>query len=113
MLAEEVLLAAFEGDPASPKWLDQDTAERLAGAVPSASVLPGQAQQWLKDVLGASEGWMPKLGELAGQRAEELLAAHRRVRAAANLRGVRYRVQPHREVDLLGVYVLMPDRRTQ
>ena len=112
MLAEECFLAAFEGDPNAPTWLDQATAERLAGAEPTANVVPGQAQHWLRQVLDAQPAIEPKLAELARQRADELLDAHRRVRAAARLRGVRHRVQALEDVDLLGLYVLMPAPRS-
>ncbi|MBI4494728.1 MAG: SWF/SNF helicase family protein [Chloroflexi bacterium] len=107
MLAEECLLAGFRGDPGAPTWLEPAEVDLLVQAEPSANVVPGQAQHWIRQVL-EGRGWWAQVGELAQQRAEELLAAHRRVRAAANLRGVRYRVEPHQEVDLLGLYVLMP-----
>ena len=111
MLAEECLLAAFQGDPANPVWLSSEDAELLALSIPSANLPPGQAQLWIQQVLDARSAFEPRLADLARERAEELLAAHRRVRAAAQIKGVRYRVQPHQEVDLLGLYVLMPDRR--
>lgn len=109
MLAEECFLAAFRGDPAAPEWLDEAAAERLARAEPSANLLPGQARHWLEEVLAARPAWQPGLEAIARQRAEALLEAHRRVRAAANLRGVRYRVQAHESVDVLGLYAIVPD----
>ena len=108
MLAEECLLTGFRGDPRAPEWLESAEAERLAGAVPAANVLPGQAQHWLQQVLAAQESFAPALTALAGRRADELLAAHRRVRAAAHLRIAGYRIEAHPELDLLGLYVLMP-----
>ncbi|NVM23238.1 MAG: hypothetical protein HWN68_15820 [Desulfobacterales bacterium] len=39
---------------------------------------------------------------------EELLQAHRRVRTAARLRGLRYKVEPHLPPDVLGIYVYLP-----
>ena len=42
------------------------------------------------------------------ERGEDLLNAHRRVRAAAQIRGVRYRVEPQLPVDVLGVYMYLP-----
>jgi superfamily II DNA or RNA helicase len=108
MLAEECLLTGFRGDPRAPDWLDSAEAERLAGAVPAANVLPGQAQHWLQQVLAAQESFAPALSALARRRADELLAAHRRVRAAAHLRIAGYSITAHPELDLLGLYVLMP-----
>ena len=42
------------------------------------------------------------------KRAAALLAAHRRVRQAANLRGIGYEVEAKLPLDVLGAYVLMP-----
>ena len=44
----------------------------------------------------------------AQEREEALLAAHRRVRTAAQARGVRYRVEPQLPLDLLGIYIYLP-----
>ena len=40
--------------------------------------------------------------------ADALLKAHTRVREASHVTGVRYRVEPHLPVDVLGIYVLLP-----
>ena len=45
---------------------------------------------------------------LAHQRAEELLADHRRIRDASAAKGLRYSVEPALPVDKIGVYVFMP-----
>jgi len=111
MLAEECLLAAFAGSPTAPTWLDAGTAETLTAAQPTQNVVPGQAQQWLTQVLGARDAFLPHLSTIAKERAAVLLAAHRRVRDAAGIHRVQYRVTPHDEVYLLGLYVLMPDGR--
>ena len=42
------------------------------------------------------------------ERAQALLDAHRRVRGAAQMRGLRYQVTPLGEPDILGVYVFLP-----
>ena len=49
-----------------------------------------------------------RVDALATQRAEALLADHRRVREAARDVG-HYSVSPCLPVDLIGVYVLLPD----
>ena len=48
------------------------------------------------------------LEELAHQRAEALLQDHRRVREAARDHGL-YSVTPSLPVDVIGVYVLLPN----
>ena len=44
----------------------------------------------------------------AETRGQQLLEAHRRVRAAARMKGIQYAVQPQLPPDVLGVYVLLP-----
>jgi hypothetical protein len=44
----------------------------------------------------------------AAERAETLLSDHRRVRQAADDRGS-YKVKPCLPVDVIGIYVLLPD----
>ena len=108
MLAEECLLRGFAGDPNAPARLPPEEIQRLAQAEPSANMPAGQAPQWLQGVLAAEAAWRPGLAQIARERAEELLIAHRRVRDAARLRGVRYTVTPQGDVDVLGLYVLLP-----
>ena len=46
----------------------------------------------------------------AQENGQKLLEAHRRVRAAAQIKGVTYRVEPKLPADVLGVYVYLPCR---
>jgi len=108
MLAEESLLTAFRGPFDNPIWLDDDEASALLSATPTADVAPGQISLWVKQVEDAIPAILARLKGRVRDRAESLLAAHRRVRDVAGLRGVRYRVQPELPVDVLGIYVLMP-----
>ena len=90
-----------------PQWLPEEEALALLGAEPAGNVPPELRARWLT---GALEGWprlAPGIERLAHERAEALLAAHRRVRDAAGLVGVRYAVRPQLPADLLGLYVFM------
>lgn len=108
LLAEECQVLGFTGRPDAPQWLSADEAEELLQARPDANVAPGQATQFIRLVLDGMEHLQTPLDEMAQQRGQELLAAHRRVRAASRLRGVRYSVRPQLPLDVLGVYVLLP-----
>lgn len=89
-------------------WLDAESTTALLDAEPSANVpadAKAHALQRVLDGLGHLSG---HLDELATASADELLAAHRRVRegAQAGKRGLAVRaVTP---VDVVGVYVLLP-----
>jgi superfamily II DNA or RNA helicase len=107
-LAEECRLLAFAGPPDAPEWLDDAAAEALLRAKPDANIYPEQAAGFVRAVVEVFDQLRPRLEEEAGRRARALLDAHRRVREAAELRGVSYRVEPQVPVDLLGVYVYLP-----
>jgi hypothetical protein len=106
-LAEELIVAGYEGRPGSLQWLDEATARRLLETAERAGNL---AEATLDDVLGQAIGWLPELeGDLnaiAGARAVALHESHRRVRQAT--RTGRVSVRPNLPLDVLGVYVLLP-----
>jgi hypothetical protein len=65
-------------------------------------------QREIRNALEFLRAHPEKLNELAQQRAEALLDDHRRVREAARDVG-QYTVAPCLPVDVIGVYVLLPD----
>jgi hypothetical protein len=107
-LAEECLPVAFAGAPGAAEWLDEPVAEALLRAEPDANILPEQAAGFVRRVLESMAALEPALAALAERRAQAVLDAHRRVRAAARLRGVTYQVEPRLPADVLGVYVYLP-----
>ena len=108
LLAEECGLQAFTGAPSAAQWLSAEEAERLLDAQPAANITPQQATSFVSRVVEGLESLKEPLNEAARERGEELLEAHRRVRAAAKIRGVRHDVRPHLPPDVLGIYVLLP-----
>lgn len=109
MLAEDCQVLAFQGAPASAQWFDDpDLIERLLTARPDGNVYEDQARQFLRQLLVGLEHVQPHLTEVAEQRARELAQAHRRVRQAAQARGLQSRVEPQLPVDILGVYLYLP-----
>src|SRR5690606_32701051 len=87
MLAEEAALLAFAGPPDDPTWLDDAAAEVLLAAEPSGNVTPDAARDYLTEVLRAESTWRVQLDTEAHRRADEVAAAHARVRAADRRRG--------------------------
>jgi superfamily II DNA or RNA helicase len=106
LLVEEALPVALVGrlnptpvvGPEVHAWLDAPAAGDLSDAA---------RQRILREVLEALEGWDPLLESIAAERADALLADHRRVRQAAGGRG-RYEVRPLMPVDVIAAYVLLP-----
>jgi len=108
LLAEDSQLAAYAGSPGKAQWLDNAQSERLLAAEPKQNITPTQATDFVGKVLYSFEEIRPKLEQLARRRGDELLDAHRRVREAARMQGVRYEIRPELPPDLLGIYIYLP-----
>ena len=108
MLLEDVQLAAFRGSPQQPEWLDQDAAEALLAAEPAGNLGQDQARDAVQKVLAESTALSTQLASLAKERGAALLEAHRRVRHAARLKGIRQSIEWKDPLDWLGVYVFLP-----
>jgi superfamily II DNA or RNA helicase len=83
-------------------------AARLLDSKPSANLSREVAVREIAAALAFLDEHRDALDRLAQERAEALLADHRRVREAARDVG-QYDVRPCLPVDVLGVYVLLPD----
>lgn len=108
LLAEDWQLLAYRGAPPKPEWLSRDEAEALLDAKPEANVAPDLARTHLERVIQTLPALDSELARIAGERAEEIRQAHRRVRKAARLSAARLIVDPKLPVDVLGVYLYLP-----
>lgn len=109
LLAEDCQLLTFAGSPGNAEWLnDGQSIEALLEAQSEANVYPEQARTFLSRVIDEFDALQPHLNQVAQERGEELLTAHRRVRAASQARGIRYRVEPQLPLDVLGIYIYLP-----
>ena len=118
-VAEETLLAAFEGPPEDPQWLPTDQAEQLLQAAPSGNVASAPARFFINQVLNTENKWRPHVHELAKNQAAQLESAHNRVRTADRRTGGHIRtgttrgtgravVKAQQPTDILGIYVFLP-----
>jgi hypothetical protein len=108
LLAEDQALVGFAGSPQDPDWLTPEQCEAVLEGRPAANPPPEQAREQLGRLLGELGTLDRKLMQVAADRGESLLAAHRRVRKAsgAGVRGLR--VEPQLPVDILGAFVYLP-----
>jgi len=109
LLAEDCRLLAFRGSASAPEWLTEAEADALLAAKPSADVPADQAQHFLGGLLEELDTLTPAFERAAHDHANELLAAHERVREAVKGKGSRHRVEPRLPVDVLGGYVYLPE----
>ena len=107
MMAEETVTLAVRGR-ANPEWLADDQATRLIECTPSGNLPPEAVQREVRQALEFLATHPQQLQALAQQRADALLDDHKRVREAARDVG-QYNVKPCLPVDVMGVYVLLPD----
>jgi len=108
LLAEDCQVLAFAGSADKAEWLEPAQAEALLEATPDANITADQATGFLQKVIDQFDHLSPHLEAVAQQRGNDLLEAHRRVRSASKLRGIRYRVEPQLPPDILGIYMFLP-----
>jgi superfamily II DNA or RNA helicase len=112
LVAEEMLIWGFSGSAEESNWLSPDqTRHLLHHAVPSSDLSPQARQGFLENELEEIEELHGSgiLDQAALKRAEILLEAHERFRKL--LGGGRYKVvEPVLPMDLMGVYVLLPEK---
>ena len=108
LLAEDCLLAAFEGSAKNATWLQQDKAEALLSIESDANVSKDIAQSQLQKVLDDIESVNPELERLASSHGEKILQAHKQVREAAQIKHISYRIEPKLPADILGIYLYLP-----
>jgi len=108
LLAEDCRLLAFAGSPENAEWLEDEAAEKLLEAEPAANIAPDLAKDFVRRVVEGFASIEPHIHEDARRKAGALLDAHRRVRAAARMQRVSYRVVPQLPPDVLGIFVLLP-----
>lgn len=107
MMAEETVALAVQGR-SSPQWLTDDGVNRLLECTPSGNLPVDAVQREVRTALDFLASHPQQLQSFALQRADTLLADHQRVREAARDVG-QYSVSPCLPVDVMGVYVLLPD----
>ncbi|MBB5204104.1 superfamily II DNA or RNA helicase [Inhella inkyongensis] len=109
MCEEAVAVAASGSEPFAE--LAPDMTRQLLGAETTRNMPAPLRDRQLQTALDALPSWQPQLEAMAKARAQALLADHRRVREAAEGRGS-YQVTASLPVDVMGLYVLLPDAAT-
>ncbi len=107
LLAEDARALAFTGTTAAPEWQPDEQTEALLSAQPDANVSHEQAVRVLQRAVSGLSELRGELDRLARERAQELLATHRRVREGARASGS-VSVEAQLPPDVLGAYVLLP-----
>lgn len=107
MMAEETVALAVAGR-SNPQWLQGECVVKLLECTPSGNLPVESMQREIRTALEFITAHPQQVQKLSEQRAETLLADHQRVREAARDVG-QYSVNACLPVDVMGVYVLLPD----
>jgi len=108
VVTEEARFLGFTGSPTQAEWLPQEHVDRLLLAQADANVAGDQAADLLDRVVAAVPALNAPLEAEADRIAEDLLDAHRRVRAGAGIVRRGLSVTAQKPVDILGLYVWLP-----
>ncbi len=107
MMAEETVAVAAQGRT-NPVWLSDDSVAQLLQSTPTSNLPPQMIRDQVEQSIVFAQANQAYLSQLAFERAQALLEDHRRVREAARDVG-QYSVSPCLPVDVIGVYVLLPE----
>jgi len=109
LVAEEMLLWGYEGDPEDSRWLSHSQCYTLLSEAHIGSPMPPIAMEtMLEAALEAYSQLKETLDSVAEARARHLVEMHERYRKLIS--GERYRVvKPVLPMDVLGLYVLLPE----
>ena len=109
LVVEETQAVAAIGAGESAQWITEPAeVEKLLHFIPSSNLTATAVQNAVRratEFAAAQTNWF---NDFASKRAEELLSDHRRVRDASGDRG-KFAVSPILPVDVMGVFVLLPE----
>jgi superfamily II DNA or RNA helicase len=110
LMCEEAIAVATSGSEPLTE-LSADQTRVLLGAEATRNMPGALRDRQLQSALNALPSWQSQLEAIAQARAQSLLQDHRRVREAAEGRGS-YQVTASLPLDVMGLYVLLPDTAT-
>lgn len=109
IVAEEMLLWGWRGTPTEREFLSHEEAKRLmATARASSNLSPESRANFLNNELQTLESLREQFDTIAEEQAKKLVAAHERFSALMDRQRFQV-VYPVLPMDLLGIYVLLPE----
>lgn len=109
IVAEEMLLWGWRGIPGDREFLDHSEAkELLAGARASSDLSPQARAGFLDNELRLLDALEPEFDLIAEEQSKRLVAAHERFSALMDKQRFQV-VYPVLPMDLLGIYILLPE----
>jgi superfamily II DNA or RNA helicase len=113
LVAEEMLAWGYQGNAGDNQILSSDEIKNLMeNAVPTSNLTDQAKEEFLTNELGIIKNLGATLDQIAIKRSEILVEAHERFRKVIG--GKRYKmVEPVLPMDLMGIYILLPEKAKQ
>lgn len=113
LVAEEMLVWGYRGSAGDNQILSSDEIKDLMeNTVPTTNLTEQAKEDFLVNELDMIKDIGPNLDQIAVERSEILVEAHERFRKVIG--GKRYKVvEPVLPMDLMGIYILLPDTKRQ
>ena len=109
LIVEETQAVAVTGAGENAEWVyDPAEVERLLHFIPSSNLTGDAVRNAIRRALDYADANRARFEAFAAERAKTRLADHRRVRDASDDRGS-FGVKPILPVDIMGVFVLLPE----
>jgi hypothetical protein len=109
IVAEEMLLWGWRGAPQDREYLDHAEAKAILSAARASSDLSPQARaSFLENELSIMDTLAPQFTVIAEEQSKHLVAAHERFSALMDKQRFQV-VYPVLPMDLLGIYILLPE----
>jgi hypothetical protein len=110
LLSEECVSISVTGADKSVQLLSESEVRKIMSAEVTRNMDYALRIKHIQTSIEKALELEDELNEIAKTRANELLLDHRRVREASEGKGVRYSVEPCLPADIIGIYVLIPDK---
>jgi superfamily II DNA or RNA helicase len=109
IVAEEMLLWGWRGAPQDREYLDHAEAKALLSSARASSDMSPQARvSFLENELSIMDTLVPQFTTIAEEQSKNLVAAHERFSALMDKQRFQV-VYPVLPMDLLGIYILLPE----
>jgi len=111
LVGEEMIIWGYQGNPIDQNILETDEINQLLyHALPSANLSPQAQESFLENEMNLLKDMQSVFDQLALKRATVLIEAHERFQKVMG--GNKYKlVEPVLPMDLMGIYIFLPDNR--
>ena len=109
MVAEELHLWGYRGSPSDDDWLDEESCMKMLELQADAEVMDIEKKDYFEDAMEELMESSDIRDDIARNQAKKLIEAHDRFRQAVRAKKEFQVVEPILPMDIMGVYVFVPN----